>query len=134
MAPLKEKTKIISATNKGFTLFEVVIGLAILSGGIVAVLQALAFSSRITGLSCDTLRALILAEDKLGELDYKTRAGLITEASAESGRQAGFKWSYALAQSDEHPGLYKFDLDVNWQRGSREENLELSSWLLKSGA
>jgi len=123
--------KLLLKKNKGFSLLEVIIGVAILSTGIVIVLQALAFCARVTGVSCNTVRAVFLAEDKWQEAGYKVKKGIITEASPASGQEDNFKWSYELSKFEEYPDLYKFDLNVNWTSGNREEKLELNSWLSK---
>lgn len=122
--------------SRGFSLLEVIIGVAILSTGIVLILQALTFSARITGVSCDTVKAIFLAEDKWQEIDFKVGKKIIDKASSDSGQRDGddFKWSYELAALEDNPDLYKLDLNINWQRGSREEKLELNTWLLKNSS
>jgi prepilin-type N-terminal cleavage/methylation domain-containing protein len=117
--------------NKGFSLLEVLIAVAILSGGIVIILQAVVFSGRLSRVSCDAVRGIFIAEDKMQELEFKTNNQIIAESSANSGRQDGFKWQYNISEDADKAGLYKMDLKVEWESAGREQNLELASWLLK---
>lgn len=119
------------AQNKGFSLLEVLIGVAVLSGGITVILQAFIFCGRTTGASCDTVRGIFLAEDKMQELEFKTNNQIITEPVSQAGQYDGFRWEYRLFEEEDKAGLYKMDLEVRWGKPVREQNLELTSWLLK---
>lgn len=117
--------------NKGFSLLEVLIGVAIFSGGIVVVLQALSFSGRVCRLSCDTVRGVFLAEDKIQELEFKTNNKIINGPLSDSGQKEGLNWNYSLLEDTDKAGLYKLDLEVKWESAGREQGVELVSWLLK---
>lgn len=115
--------------NKAFSLLELIITIAILSAGITIVLQALSFSSRITGLSNDIVKAVFLAEDKLQELDFKEKQGLIQQEPVEkSGIYDKFQWKDSLSL-DPELNLYKLDLTVNWQRAGRKEEINVETYL-----
>ena len=118
-------------TYKGFSLLEVIIGVAILSTGIVVILQALIFSARITGVSGATVRAAFLAEDKWQEADFKVKKGIIKEPATEKGELGDFKWSYEVAKIEDNDGLYELKVDIDWQKAGRDEKMELNTWLLK---
>ena len=114
--------------NKGFSLLEVIIMIAILSTGIVVILQALSFSARVTGLSCDMTNAVFLAQDLIQELEFKEKRQEIS-AEEKTGKKNKFVWNYAIINLEPDLKLYKLDLDVVWQRLNREERLDLNTYL-----
>lgn len=113
--------------NKAFSLLELIIAIAILSIGIVAVLQAFSFSSRSTGLFCDFLDAVFLAEDKIQDLELKERQKLLKEEEIR-GSKDKFNYSYNITQ-DPVSKLYKVNFDITWERLSRKETINVSTYL-----
>lgn len=115
--------------NSAFSLLELMITVAILSIGIVVVLQAFSYASRMTGLSCDIINAVFLAEDKVQELEFKEKQGLINKEPAEvKDKKDKFSWGYALSLEPDL-NLYKLNFDITWQRANREEGLDLNTYL-----
>lgn len=114
---------------KAFSLLELIITIAILSAGITVILQAFSFSSRVTGLSNDIVKAVFLAEDKLQELDFKQKQGLIRqEPSLNSGVSDKFQWKNELS-FDPDLNLYKLNFTINWQRANRIEEINVKTYL-----
>lgn len=115
--------------SKAFSLLELIITIAILSIGIIAIIQALAYAARITGLSCDIVNAVFLGEDKIQELEFQEGEGILNEGTAQDIRDK-FQWRYAIVQEPDL-NLYKLDLGITWQRANREEELSLNTYLRK---
>jgi len=117
--------------NKAFSLLELIITVAILSTGIVVVLQTFSYSARMAGLSGDIINAVFLAEDKLQELGYKEKRRLIEkEPPRVNDKKDKFAWEYNLTL-EENLDLYRLDFDINWQRVNRQEELRLNTYLRK---
>jgi prepilin-type N-terminal cleavage/methylation domain-containing protein len=118
-------------SNKGFSLLELIIAIAILSAGIVMVMEAIVFSTGAAGLSCDVVSAVFLAEDKLQELDHKEANSVISNEPEESqGSQDKFSWKRTL-KLDAGAGLYALDLELKWNTRSREEGFAVQTYLRK---
>lgn len=114
---------------RAFSLLELIIAIVILSSGITVVLQAISFSSRITGLSCEMIKAVLLAEDKMQELDFKEKQGWLNQEPQKlEGKNGKFVWEYTLIL-DEDLNLYKLDFGLSWKRQRREEGLNLKTYL-----
>lgn len=113
--------------NKAFSLLELIISVAILSIGIVVILQAFAFSARLGGLSCDIISAVFLAEDKIQELEFKEKQNLIREETARD-KNGKFAWQYEI-NLDPDLNLYRLNLDIHWQKLNRKEGLKLNTYL-----
>lgn len=119
------------AQNKAFSLVELIIAVAVLSIGIVAVLEALSFTARLAGLSSDMVNAVLFSEDKMQELEFKESQHLLESEPQEAmGEKDKFKWEY-MNNLDADLGLYKLDFNINWQRREREEKISLNTYLLK---
>lgn len=115
--------------NKGFSLLELIITIAILASGITVILQAFSFSSRTTGLSNDIIKAVFLAEDKLQELDFEERQGLISQEPPENnGISDKFQWNNSLVL-DPDLNLYKLNFTISWQRAGRAEEINTKTYL-----
>jgi prepilin-type N-terminal cleavage/methylation domain-containing protein len=114
---------------KAFTLLELITAVAILSVGIVVVLQAISYSVRVAGLSCDFVRAAFLAEDKLQELEYKEGERRISgEAKEAQGDEDKFAWKQAIVL-DDTLNLYKLDFAVSWKSQNRQEGFKVGTYL-----
>jgi len=114
--------------NKGLSLLELIISVGILSVGILVVVQALSFAARATGLSCDIIEAVFLAEDQMQQLEFKEQEGLLSTESKTSGRKDKFDWQYDLSLEPDL-NLYKLNLSVSWNRLSRQDTLNLNTYL-----
>lgn len=119
-----------SLKNKAFSLLEVIITVSILSIGIVIILEAFSFSARVTGLSCDITRAVFLSEDKIQKLEFKERRNQVTNEQ-QSGKNDKFIWSYSIGLEPAHSALrlYKLDFNISWERLSRQERINLTTYL-----
>ncbi len=127
-----------SLNKRGFSLLEVIIAVGILSSGIITVMQALTYSSRVTGVASDYVRALFLACDKLQELEFKEsqkKPSEVYNPAQESGEQNKLRWDYTI---EEDPGLklqdqvlklYKLNLVISWARHDRKEALQFVTYL-----
>jgi prepilin-type N-terminal cleavage/methylation domain-containing protein len=115
--------------NKGFSLLELIISVAVLAIGITAVLQAFSFSAMVSGLSGDFINAAFLAQDKIQELEFKEKQNLLNKEPAEIKEGAGkFAVAYAL-DLDADLKLYTFTLDITWLRAKKERMLHLRTFL-----
>jgi len=120
----------INAPKRGFSLLELLVAIAILSVGIIFILQALSFCARSSGIAADTLNALILAEDKLQELQYQEKTNASSQMNS-SGVTGKYRWDYALEISPPANRLYKCALNVIWERALRNEKLSVNTYFKK---
>ena len=115
--------------NRAFSLLELIISVAILSIGIIAILQAFSFSAQVTGLSCDIIKAVFLSEDKIQELELREKQKLITDEEAKDTKEKDkFNWQYAVNLAPEL-NLYKLNFEVSWQRRNRQEGFAITTYL-----
>jgi prepilin-type N-terminal cleavage/methylation domain-containing protein len=120
----------ISATGRAFSLLELLVGLAILSIGLVVILQTFAFSGRVVERSFDFIQAISLARDLLQELELKESLHLLKEGSVRD-KQAKFEWDYVIQSLETDSGLYQFNLNIAWQDTNKKENLNFTTLLRK---
>lgn len=128
-----ESPKIISVMtvkNKGFSLLEVIIAVAILSSGIMVVLQAFSFCAHLTGLFCDITNAVFLAEDKLQELEFNLGKQNITDLLKAGIARDKFNWSWDIAPYPESNLLHRVNFNITWHRLNNRENINITTYLL----
>ena len=116
--------------NEGVSLLELLITLAILAIGIVVVLESISYSTRMTALSCDVIRAVFLAEDKLQELSFKEGTGNITDIE-ETGADAAnkFRWHYKIEKNRDYNASLNLNFNINWERSKRLEEIGVDTYL-----
>src|SRR3989442_11917022 len=118
--------------ERGFTLLEVLVALAILSVAVVAVIQGFAQGLRLLKLSGDHQRAMQLADQKVREV-------LVPEAQREHGAEAGFRWERVirlveapeLALPGSPPRWRGFEVAV---RGTWDEHRQVELAPLRTGS
>lgn len=113
--------------NKGFSLLEVVITVAILSVGIILIMQAFSYSACLTGLSYDMIRAVFLSQDKMQEMEFKERLGLAIEGLSDT--KDKFEYGFTLG-SGPVDSLGQLDFKIKWQRRNRNEEINLNTYYL----
>lgn len=95
---MEKKTLFNNLKTAGFTLIEIMVALAILSGSIVVVLQLFSGGLRSIKISDDYLRATILAQNKMKELESKYRFFVEDEGVFEEDDR--FHWSVTAENHD----------------------------------
>lgn len=126
----------ISATgrNKGFTLIEIMVSIAILSVGLILILQGLTHCLSILRISQDNLETSLLAEDKMAELELAIKQDpgsflKYTSGTSQSGN-IEFKWRIRLTPDSEYEDLHKALTTVNWQEGVRSGSSIYSTYFI----
>ena len=115
-------------TERGFTLLEVMIALAILALVGVAFLRAQASSVRLVNESVQVSLATLLAKEKMAEMEG--------EQNLEPGKKSGtseeawmtFRWEQKVTPAD-IPLLRKLEVAVSWMEGGGERRVEFTRYL-----
>ncbi|MFC1645931.1 prepilin-type N-terminal cleavage/methylation domain-containing protein [Candidatus Omnitrophota bacterium] len=113
-----------SLYRRGFTLIEIMVTVVILSFGILAIYESLFISLDAFNYYSNYLNAQRWANEKVWELQNQL---LLSEPlTADDNRGAftinnkNFNWSVSIKPIDMKYGLYKLDVSLFWQEGSRE--------------
>ncbi|MDD5560718.1 MAG: prepilin-type N-terminal cleavage/methylation domain-containing protein [Candidatus Omnitrophica bacterium] len=120
--------------NRGFTLIEIMISIAILSLGLILVLQGLTQCVGILRIAEDNLGASLLADDKIAEMEIAVKQdkdAFLKDASGES--QSGnieFKWQVRLTPDMEYEDLYAVLATVRWNEGKRSGASIFNTYLM----
>lgn len=116
-------------STSGFTLFETLVALLVLSIGLVSLFEAHSHALKSAGIAADYARARILAQGLLAE----AVAGWSQKVAAKTGDTDGFQWfvdvepetaPWAAVQTRDNWKLQRIRVTVRWQ-GNRY--LELNS-------
>ncbi len=112
--------------ERGFTLLEVIVALAILGVAFTLAMEVLATGVRSAKASGDYTQAVLLARQKMAEI----AATRNLEALADGGEYgAGFRWAseiQPLPQEEDLPAqLYQVRVRVTWLGRRGEKSLDL---------
>jgi len=114
--------------GRGFSLFEILLALAIFSVAFFAIVEGVTVQIRAEKLAEDHTRAAMLAQNVIEEIRY----GGVLEETSESGEfedeNVGFDWSYTLEET-ELEGLYRLRMGVNWSDGLSRKSYETETML-----
>ena len=118
----------------GFTLFEVLIALAILSTAIVFIFRSFTSSLSSIKFSQNITLACFFAENKIWELEQEQKVKTVpieSRQGKEKMQGKDFKWAYQ-AKRLESSNLVDLEFVVSWQENLREKeySLEFDSYLL----
>ena len=122
--------------EKGFSLLEVVVALAILAGGFLVVLNLFSGSVRSVDFSGQYLKGVTLANSKINELEmlnFQT-----SEYSGKFKNEESYRWEVDIAPYDSplnDPGsgiqLQEILLKVLWEDRGQTRNVELATLHMK---
>ena len=122
--------------EKGFSLLEVVVALAILAGGFLVVLNLFSGSVRSVDFSGQYLKGVTLANSKINELEMLNYAP--SEYSGSFKNEESYRWEvdispYDSPLNDSKLGvqLEKIFLKVFWEDQGKTRNVELATLHLK---
>ena len=128
-------------TKYGFTLIEVMVSVAILAVGLALILQGFAFSLNVLRISQDNLKATLVAENKMAELQLQIKEdrdsfvkGLDEEF--ESGDME-YTWEVKVGPveweieeiSEAHEALNEVSACLSWEEGKRKGNVPIVTYI-----
>lgn len=110
------------------------VSIAILSIGIVAVVQSFTTSLKSINASEKILNALSAIENKIEEIEEKNRVDNSYPEGGASGNMespSGYKWSSSVSKATDSERAMNLKLTVSWEEGTRGEgNISFDSYLL----
>ena len=122
--------------EKGFSLLEVIVALAIMAGGFLAVLNLFSGSVRSVGFSGQYLKAVTLANSKMNELEILNFA--VDDQTGIFKNEKNYRWElditpYESDLNDEKSNiqLQKVLLKVLWDDNGNPRNVELATLRLE---
>ena len=118
------------AACEGFLLLEVLLALAVLSGGIVLVFRAFSSSLRAARTSEARFQAALLVEGRLWDLEQLGHVETVESYDPILNRSV--RWDLAaLEPQDADVSWRTWELTLVWKEGSREETFSLQSYQTK---
>lgn len=122
--------------NKGFTLIEVVVALAILGVGLIVIIELFSGGLRLGKTSEEYTKAVEYARMKMEEI--------AVQRSVEEGIEEGefddvFRWRVGAKKMDILPiekssdfkppvDLYQIQVNITWKSGSKERSVGIESY------
>ena len=128
-------------TKYGFTLIEVMISVAILAVGLSLVLQGFAFSLNVLRISQDNLKATLVAENKMAELQIQIKedSDSLTKGLDEEFESGNIEYAWEVKAepveweieeiSEAHETLNEVSACLSWEEGKRKGNLPIFTYV-----
>jgi len=126
-----------SERNKGFTLIEVVVALAILGVGLTVIIELFSGGLRVARTSIEYTKAVNYARMKMEEIAMKPLVGVGTEEGESEDKT--FRWQVGVKKVDllsvdksvdyKPPiELFQVKIDVFWKSGFKERSASVESF------
>ncbi len=131
----KPKQKfLLKRKRRGFTLVELMVTVAILSFGIVTIYEAFFISMDTYGYYTNYLET----QDWINEQIARKRRELTEAKALEPGEMSGqivrnnktFHWLVTVSFINEDQSLYKVDVMLSWNQGSKKVKTSRTAYLL----
>lgn len=116
--------------QRGFTLLEVMIAVAILALVAVAFLRAQASSVRLIDESVQISMATLLARERMAELESRGFPEPGDGSGAGGDAFPSFRWEYKISTTD-IPNIRKAVVRVLWAEGDLQRNMELTMYFAR---
>ncbi len=115
--------------KKGFLLLEVLISVAILSFGLVLIINSFSKSLRVSELSENYFKANLLLSKKLFEIENNPEGFLEERQSNGNFEDLGGRFSWQLeVEKIEEEKLSEVKLKVFWLQNKKEEALTIATY------
>jgi prepilin-type N-terminal cleavage/methylation domain-containing protein len=122
--------------NRGFTLIETVVAMAILGIGLIVIIELFSGGLRLGGTSEEYTRAVGLARMKLEEIALTQH---LEEGVEEGEFDKDFRWQVGVKKVDILPPerftefkppveLYQIKVNIVWKSGSRERSAGVETY------
>lgn len=118
--------------HSGFSLFEIVLVVGLLSVGMLALIKTMAHAARAVALSSDLAEAVFLAKDIMQEIRADETSHLYgRQPVLREGTQGKFSWRMEIAPPAANTSaLGSVDVRIRWVRYQKEENLNFQSYVI----
>jgi general secretion pathway protein I len=122
--------------NRGFTLIEVVVALAILGIGLIVIIELFSGGLRLGRTTQEYTQAVGLARMKLEEIALTEE---LKEGNEEGEFDKNFRWQLGVKRVDLLPvekgpefkppvEFYQIKVNIIWKSGSKERSTEIESY------
>lgn len=123
----------IARNKEGILLYEVLLALAILSFGLVAVLGSFNTSLRAVTTSENYFRATLLLEEKLWELEMDDGFSPGVSRGGFPGEHSKFRWQVEASPIEEEGDmvLNEVKVTISWNERNKRRDMALTTWMVK---
>ena len=122
--------------NKGFTLIEIIMAMAILTVGIIGVVRLIPVGLRASKSSEMMSRAAFLAQKNLEQLKLVGFDGLPAPGIPLEGEEAGYSWTAEVSELslegvNNSEDIRCLSLTVSWQEKAKTRSQEFITYIGK---
>ncbi len=113
--------------RRGFSVFELILAAALLTIGLVSLINAFSIGLSQGSGAKDLMLAKNLAENKLEEIRNVSYSNVVSESKAAIPGFLGFQRQVQIEVAQ--PGLKQIRIDIFWQAKNKEASISLYSFV-----
>jgi type II secretory pathway pseudopilin PulG len=114
-------------------LIEIMVSVAILSFGLILILQGFTHSLNALRISENNLKANLLAEERIAQLQINARQGtdaLLRDLHGQTSfDNIKYKWETEVAADERYEDLHKVLTIISWEEGRRKGSIPIATYL-----
>lgn len=118
--------------NKGFTLLEALVSLAIIALALTVILKAQFYNLKVCSETKNTLLAKMLLQKKMAEVELGEELYPHLSPPLSRGRvkEGGEDFSWVLNSEEVKEGLKEVNLTISWKEGALIKDFCVTTYLL----
>lgn len=123
--------------NRGFSFFELMVAMVILSAGLVSIYKSFFLILDYTNHLAYRLEAGVLLDEKIAVISHQLEGNnqlaiahaRQTDQVYIANKPIDFVFSYEIHGAENLPGLFVLDIAISWKEGARERSLFRSAFI-----
>jgi type II secretion system protein I len=122
--------------SRGFTLVEVILSVAIVTTGLIFILQAIGKEINVVSIADDKIQTALFLRQKINEVEKDLAAKEKITSISQTGEVVKngklYQWTLSICENKQFKNLYEIKAVCSWQKFGREKTSVLQTRFYKT--